>query len=180
MVPDPQTVYVTLHMDTDFTPAERKQLERGAEVWHKGLNGLVRFKLVYDLDFSSTLNIQEHDLLGHNMVFRMESWFDTVIALDAQAYPGELLGIVNPPHGIFADPPQPVRMLLVADRMYDNRLPQVFAHELGHVLGTFHDPHPSALMFGPYTTKPLCLTAADVALVCKQLTCGTLEGTLCP
>ncbi len=166
--------YAVLHMDVDFTPAERSDQAWAAKMWNKQTNGQATIELVYDFDTQSVLGLVEHDMLGHNYVIRLES--DMVVA---QSHPETNLawmtsgGIYNP-WGV------PVSGAFVVDRMAKADVPsanvekKTYLHEFGHVLGLPHEPDVQAIMFPSINHgTTACLKKADLDLFCHVNLCDS-------
>ena len=173
----------TIHCDTGFTADERKQLLEAADTWKRQTSGLASITLMFDVDFTSTIDIQSHAEAGHNLMLQLESWMPMVQRQDGSG--GLLLGVVSPSGGIHNPWRKPLTVGFVVDRLApdgvsDATLKQIALHEFGHVLGVPHQAAANAIMFQhAIATASVCLKKPDLAAFCQVNECGTYKMYPC-
>ena len=164
-----------VHCDTAFTTDERQQLFAAADLWKRQTSGLAEVTLVFDVDFASTSNIQNHVDLQHNMMLQLESWMPAV----SDEGTAKTLGFVSPSGGIHNPWHKPLTVGFVVDRVAPNgisdaTLKQIALHEFGHVFGVPHQLAMNAIMFpSAVKTDSVCLKRPDLAAFCQVNDCGT-------
>lgn len=189
MVPDAEEVRspeVTLHMDTDFTAEERADALQAAEIWRKQTNGLARINLVYDLDFSDLIGMNELFTHGASLVVRRDSEDSLVQGADEESDCDScVLGWMNS-GGLHAIGHPPVHGAFVVDRLeeYNQVIPtfrlQVMLHEFGHVLGLPHVPATQAIMYPAVIPgRTACLKQSDLTAFCSVNVCGATRMYPC-
>lgn len=165
---------VTLHMDVEFSPDERKDLAQAVGIWSRQTSGLAAIWLVYDLDFNDLIGLNEHVVMGHHTVVRLTSDLASVESADTEAHClGCVLGWMTE-GGIHNEARQPVHGAFVVDRLSNqNRRVQVFLHELGHVLGLSHVAQRHAIMYPSIVEgRVTCLKQPDLVAFCTVNDCG--------
>lgn len=188
---NPKAPFVVLHMDTDFTPSERANAQKAADIWHRQTGGLAIIVLDWDLDFSSISNLAEQQLSLHHLVVRAESGMRIVQDADDDSCPPDNVitpwdehqctlgwmtsgGIHNPFH-------RPIHGAFVVDRIADSNLQLlVMLHEFGHALGLPHVDAVQAIMYpSAIRTKTACLRQADLQAFCQVNDCGSTKMVPC-
>lgn len=180
-VPDasePMRAHAELHMDADFNDFERSVIADAVKIWKIQTGGLADISVVYDLDFNSILNIQEHTEKDHHTVVKLEAWMPQVQAMDGD---GKVLGWMGPTGGIHNPWHKPIHGAFVPERWTDREYSlQVVIHEFGHVLGVPHSPAVQGIMYPHIVSgRKACLKTSDLAAFCQVNTCGTAKMVPC-
>lgn len=166
--PDPIEVSVwrdfelVLHGDTDFADEGRRRIERAASSIRRLTHDRARISVEFDLDFQSLENLKAHHDAHHSQIIGVTSDFDIVKTIDAIVPgPGTVLAATAPTNdGSFV-------VVLILDRIEEDRFEAVVTHEFGHVIGLPDLKQLGAIMSGsevhgaPYPTD---WTRADVEL----------------
>lgn len=177
---EPLAPSVTLHMDTDFTTSERASAQEAVDLWRNQTSGLANITLVYDLDFNSLSNLQEHVAEGHHLVASMESWMSVVQSEDESNHcDGCVLGWMNA-GGVHGVGHRPIHGAFVLDRIPADMLTAIMVHEFGHVLGV---PHVGAIQGVMYPAairgRTACLKKPDLVAFCSVNECGNRKMYPC-
>lgn len=145
------------YVDSRFTPEEAEQIRVGAELWAP--TGLHR-DLVFGLQFSDVAN-------DRNMIIRSNSRG----AANIDEYFKEHTTCAA---ARLHSPIEPTRIIILMDKLNQDPLRVVAAHELGHSMGLDHVSDMRAIMAPKGSEESLnCLTGADVAEACRH-------GDSCP
>jgi hypothetical protein len=143
--PDLHRVY-DVEISADFTPAQRRQVERGAHLWEDAIPGLAFFFVVHR---------------GENKLIRILPGTEADLSAEFERRTGKhhnVVGLYNP------QPDGHLFIGLAVDVMVGDELTEVAAHELGHAMGLDDDyKHPGALMYWKIDlSAPLGPTPRDV------------------
>lgn len=182
LVPDPQPTtkpVVELHGDTTFDADERKTVELAAKLWRLQTSNVAVITLVWDVDFASVSNLQEHVNKHHHTLLKTVSWAEDVREQDRPN--SFVLAFVYPRGGIHNPWGDAVTMKLVMDRLDDTtRMFQVTVHEFGHVFGVPHLESVQSVMFPAYFPgKTSCLKRHDLVAFCNVNECGSAQMFPC-
>lgn len=161
-------VAVTIHADSDFGPLSRGIFQKATDRIRKFTKNRARIDVVYDLDFNSETNLQEHLVNHHSMMIGIESGSDIANIIDTNHPGGTILGVT----AFLKD--GSVRVAFITDRIRLDAVDSVVTHELGHVIGFDDLPVMGAIMSGlsdPSLKEPEDFTPADLAECQKQLLC---------
>lgn len=125
----PEHKHIVFHADTEFTYAEREQINASVVDWFYFSGGNIACDIVYDLDFNSTTSVVKY---GHDTIMaRMLSWYDPVVD-------PHMLGVTTKEHQIY----------FVVDRIPNMRV--VSRHEIGHAFGLHHVDNYNSVMSDTY------------------------------
>lgn len=144
-----RTVRADIHGDVDFSEEARALIRSACARWRIFTRGNADITPVFDVDFSSTSNLREHQNQNHNLILGVVS--DGTIAkhLDeiTNTQPHERAIAVT---ATFESGAKVV--YLIGDRIPNDEAESVVIHELGHVLGLKDLPFLGALMSGTAVT----------------------------
>lgn len=159
------TIFVTFHADVDFTARERLVIQDVAETWALQTGGMVLFKMVYDLDFRSTMNLAVHKSLSHSILIRRDS--DNPLKDE-----DGVLGTTMPSGGIHLTG-QVVVSLMTHHIPNERVMWSTLLHEFGHCAGLQHTEDPFAVMHPSINPRNVgrCLTRPDIAELCRVNDC---------
>lgn len=172
--PKPLPPKTVIHCDDEFTYAERTELFDAAKAWSEQTSGLADIKLVFDLHFDSTSELDAHVKAKHNLMVKMQSWMELVVEED-KASGAHLLGLVSPGGGMHNPLGKAYTVVFVADRLSPDAisLKQVAMHEFGHVLGIPHVYAANAILYpSAFPAKNVCLKQPDLSAFCASNVCG--------
>jgi hypothetical protein len=167
--PRPVEPHIEFHGDVEFTMEERWSIQKAASTWAIQTSGMAQITIIWDLDFSDTEGLGEHQDAGHSVILRLTS--DTTDEDEGVlAYAGS--GGVHNPWG------KPVLVALIVDRMdicdilVENCFTNTIIHEFGHALGIPHVGTPAAIMYPSQLSRPhTCLTQPDLSAFCEVNVC---------
>lgn len=187
--PPPVKPSVVLHADVEFTPTEQGKILESAQIWREQTSGLADIRVIFDLDFNSVSSLEQHRT--DDLLIRMTSDLKAIQDIDCESateqgmpcdmpWGPKVLGFVTPTGGVHATNHGNIRMVLVADRLFDpedpryetDRWVQVNIHEFGHILGLPHVPATQAVMYPSFRKHPhTCLTPPDLTAFCSVNDC---------
>lgn len=151
------------HVDSRFTPQERRWLSKAAGNLQEQTRGLVVINLTFDLDVLGPATEAPKEV-----IVRMTSEDDPVVKWDATHPQSALLGLTH----LAEDATEPLVIFLVVDRLQPaDRFTSVAMHEMLHAAGLGHTEDPRSVMAATAGPNPTCLHRADVAELCSHLFC---------
>jgi len=147
-LPDATTVTVrrtcatTLHADVQLSDEARAVIDHAGAAWRGPTQGRLNVGVVYDLDFSSPINLQAHEAAKDSLLIPIGSDSEIAARLDAEFAPGRPLAVT-----IKTDDDRTI-VYLIMDRIDEVHALDVVTHEFGHVCGLPDLPMTGAVMSG--------------------------------
>lgn len=167
------TVFITFHADVDFTARERLVIDDVAQTWFIQTGGMILLKMVYDLDFRSTMNLAVHKSLSHSLLVRRDS--DNPLVDESG-----VLGTTMPSGGIYLTG-QVIVSVMTHHIPSERVMWSTLLHEFGHTVGMQHTEDPFAVMHPSINPRNVgrCLTRPDIAELCRVNDCDGWKMKAC-
>lgn len=136
-------VSLSLHGATEFTELGRESIREASNKWRAVSGGRIRIDVVFDLDFNSLENLEEHQRANHSLLIGVLSRYPIAEKID------ELLGSRNStPMAATIRGETSTLVFLIVDRIDADDFESVVTHELGHVAGLPDLPTFGSVMSG--------------------------------
>lgn len=158
---------VSLYIDKDFTPVERKAFDQAIKDWNYAMNGYVKIQIVSDKldhDDKPALNALAKKLIPTGEgVFVMRLNHDHPLLADMEEDENvQKLAFVNN----LGDSAH--WFVVIADTIGTKNLHKILLHEFGHIMGSEHILVPS-LMYPGYGPKQFdCIDRFTMAMVAEH------------